>query len=264
MDINETNSDSLVTKRLWVNYDCDFDEGPASKAAIGLIVLSNDQSVEGELRAFFPSEGVGLYVNRIPFPTQVSIEAAQEMANKITEVASLIVPDDQLDVIALCTTGGTMAIGEERLFELLSAGRPGIKYTSPITAAIEGLKTLNAVRLALLTPYPLDINETLIQNYIENAGFKIVSAGCFNLEGDREYIRVPPQRIKEVVLELDRDDVDAVFVSCTALRVSPVIVELEELIGKPVISSNQALAWHCLRLAGCKDPVYDRGSLLQR
>jgi maleate isomerase len=55
--------------------------------------------------------------------------------------------------------------------------------------------------------------------------------------------------------------VDAVFVSCTSLRIAELVPELESKIGKPVISSNFAMAWHALRLAGVDDCEPQRGRL---
>jgi maleate isomerase len=37
----------------------------------------------------------------------------------------------------------------------------------------------------------------------------------------------------------------------------------EAAIGKPVIASNQALAWHMMRLAGLKDAPENCGRLFQ-
>ena len=246
----------------WLERSCGLDDGPAAKAAIGLIVMANDQSIELELRAFLPDTGVGLYVNRIPFPAKVSIEAAHAMKERIADVAAMIVPDDHLDVIAFGTTGGTMAIGEKDVLERLRQGRPGTACTTPITAAVAGLRTLGARRLAVITPYPIEINKTVIHEFITGRGFEIVAAATFNLDGDREYSRVPPDAIERVAIDLDRSDADAIFVSCTALRVSPVLVGIERALKKPVVTSNQALAWHCLRLAGYTDPVPDRGKLM--
>ncbi|WP_343221514.1 hypothetical protein [Mesorhizobium silamurunense] len=42
--------------------------------------------------------------------------------------------------------------------------------------------------------------------------------------------------------------VDAIFISCTSLRVAEAVAGLERKIGIPVTSSNHAMAWHCLRL----------------
>jgi maleate isomerase len=38
---------------------------------------------------------------------------------------------------------------------------------------------------------------------------------------------------------------------------------LEAKLGKPVTSSNHALAWHCLRLAGYTAPLKGFGRLMQ-
>jgi maleate isomerase len=46
-------------------------------------------------------------------------------------------------------------------------------------------------------------------------------------------------------------------VSCTNLRTAEVIEDAEARLGKPVISSNQALFWHIRKLAGL--PVANNG-----
>ena len=55
--------------------------------------------------------------------------------------------------------------------------------------------------------------------------------------------------------------VDAVFVACTSLRVAEVAAEIEDAVGKPVTSSNHAMAWHALRLARIDDRLPQWGKL---
>jgi maleate isomerase len=57
--------------------------------------------------------------------------------------------------------------------------------------------------------------------------------------------------------------VDAVFVSCTSLRVAEVAREIEDALGKPVTSSNHAMAWHSLRLARIEDRLPQWGRLFE-
>ena len=45
-------------------------------------------------------------------------------------------------------------------------------------------------------------------------------------------------------------DAEALFISCTALRSALVAAEIEKALGRPVVTSNQASAWNCLRLCG--------------
>ncbi|MGH6884842.1 MAG: Asp/Glu racemase, partial [Geminicoccales bacterium] len=69
---------------------------------------------------------------------------------------------------------------------------------------------------------------------------------------------------RDAAIELGRSDrIDAVFVSCTSLRLVDAVAEIEEALRKPVTSSNHAMAWHCLRLAGVGDVRRGRGRLFE-
>ena len=62
--------------------------------------------------------------------------------------------------------------------------------------------------------------------------------------------QISPESIESAVLEIgDHSAVDAVFVACTNLRIAETIHSLEKQLGKPVTSSNHAMAWHALHLA---------------
>ena len=76
-------------------------------------------------------------------------------------------------------------------------------------------------------------------------------------------VRVAPDYIAEFALAQDRADADAIFVSCGALRTLEVVAEIEARAGKPVVCSNQAMIWDCLRLAGIDDRFEGYGRLLQ-
>ncbi|MGI9465213.1 MAG: ectoine utilization protein EutA, partial [Aestuariivirgaceae bacterium] len=55
---------------------------------------------------------------------------------------------------------------------------------------------------------------------------------------------------------------EAIFISCTALPAVTAIEEIEARTGKPVVTSNQASAWACLRHAGISAAVPGFGQLL--
>jgi maleate isomerase/arylmalonate decarboxylase len=52
------------------------------------------------------------------------------------------------------------------------------------------------------------------------------------------------------------------LISCTDFPVLTLIPELEQRLGKPVITSNQATFWAMLRAAGIEDKFSDYGALL--
>ena len=60
---------------------------------------------------------------------------------------------------------------------------------------------------------------------------------------------------------LEGADADAVFISCTSVRIAESVAEIEAELGIPVTSSNHALACHCLRLAGIDDKLPENGRL---
>jgi maleate isomerase len=53
------------------------------------------------------------------------------------------------------------------------------------------------------------------------------------------------------------------LVSCTAIRSGAAIGGLEAELGVPVVTSNQALAWHALRALGLRERVDGFGRLLR-
>ncbi len=63
-----------------------------------------------------------------------------------------------------------------------------------------------------------------------------------------------------------RPEADALFISRGARPTIEIIEALDARIGKPVVTSNQAMAWDALRLAGVEDRVvgYPTFSLVDR
>jgi maleate isomerase len=132
---------------------CRLDPGIAHRAAIGLLVLATDQTMEQEFRRLVRQDGVALYEARLWNDNDVTPAILRAMRERIAPAAELILPGVKLDVV---------------------------------------------------------------------------------------------------------------FVSCTSLRLSEIVADVEAEIGIPVTSSDHAMAWHCLRLAGVEDVVPDAGRLFER
>ena len=90
-----------------------------------------------------------------------------------------------------------------------------------------------------------------MQENLKQAGFEISRIVTFNQSDDFKVARISSQSIYEAVIAIGQhDDCDAVFVSCTSLRVLSIIAKAEQMLQKPILSSNQVFAWHLMRLAG--------------
>lgn len=185
------------------------------------------------------------------------------MAASMTQAADLILPGVELDVIAYGCTSASMFIGFERIHAEIRKVRPGVACTTPMEAVFAALKTLNAKRICFIAPYSDDINRSM-RAFLQDYGFEVPVMGSWNLTDDNTVARISPQSIREAILELGSSaTVDAVFLACTSLRLADDVETLERELGKPVTSSNHALAWHCLRLAGIDDAVAGYGRLFR-
>jgi maleate isomerase len=241
-----------------------LDRGIAERAAIGLIVLATDQTIEHEWRQLLDLPGVAFYESRILNDAAITPATLKAMEARLAEAAGLILPGLPLDVVGFGCTSASMVIGEERVFELIREVRPGVACTTPITAAFAAFRALSVRRLALLTPYRDDINR-FMRDYIEARGFEVPVIGTFDEEDDRRAARIDSASIRDAALRLGRSPlVEGVFVSCTSLRLAGAVAAIEAELDKPVTSSNHALAWHCLRLAGVDEPMPRWGRLFER
>ena len=101
-----------------------------------------------------------------------------------------------------------------------------------------------------------------MERFLLAKNLDIGAAGSFKQGCPGNHCRVSPQSIYEAGLEIGSAEVVGLFISCTSLRVSPILAKLEADLGKPEIASNQALAWHATRLAGCANVVKGCGQLL--
>jgi maleate isomerase len=249
----------LVVNRM--NMAFTLDAGIASRAALGLIVLATDHTIEHEWRKMLALPGVAFYESRILNSSNITPETLREMEKGIAACTAVIRPGERLDVMGFACTSATMVIGEEQVFARIREARPGIACTTPLTAAIAGMKALGARRIALLTPYIDRINQSM-RRYILERGLEVPVMGSFNHGDDNEVARITPASIAAAVDELGRQsEVDGVFVACTSLRVAEHVAAMEAKLGKPVTSSNHAMAWHALRLAGYDAPVPGFGRL---
>jgi len=237
------------------------DGGVAERARIGVIVLASDHTLEHEFRQIIDMPGVAFYEARILNDPAITPETLAAMESRIAPTADLILPGVDLDVVAYGCTSASMVLGEQTVFDRIHEARPGVACTTPITAAFAAFDAFGARNIAVLTPYRDDVNQR-VRSYIEARGYRVPVFGSFNEENDNVAARIDVESIRAAAIELGRmNGVDSVFVSCTSIRLAAVAREIEEELGKPVTSSNHALAWHCLRLAGVADPQPQFGRL---
>ena len=232
-----------------------------SRARIGLVVLATDYTIEHEMRMLVNLPGVDIYHARIANSPNISPDSLRAMEPLITATAELILPGDTLDVLAYACTSASIVLGTSTVAKNLNAAKPEAKTTNPAFAAFEAFAALGAKRIAVLTPYSKNVN-AMVQNSLEDVGFDVPVFGSFNEPHDPTVAAIDSQSLKTGIARItEGQDVDAIFISCTSVRIVADVAAIETELDIPVTSSNHALAWHCLRLAGIDDKQPELGRL---
>ena len=227
---------------------------------VGLITLASDFRIEKDFNNVIYGKNIDLYCNRIQCYNPLTNETLKKMADDIPKVTEDILPDQKLDCVAYGCTSGTIAAGYQSIYEKVNSAKPNTKVTTPITSAINALKSLNIKKLSIFTPYTNEINQSVI-NYFKKENIEIDELTYFDIASDLDIGKVDPQYLFDTLTKIDIIKSDALFVSCTALPVLSIISELEKKINKVVLSSNQTLIWDTLKEINFKNKVEGFGQL---
>ncbi len=232
------------------------------RAKIGLIIPSTNTINEPEFWRLAP-EGVTVHTGRATSTGEFSeayFQRLREAANRCADDLATA----EVDVIAYgCTSGSIVCPLEEIVADIGS--RTGVPTIATAGSVVAALRALNVRRVAVATPYVDFINEAE-REFLTRYGFEVTSLHGLRLgetQAERRSIgRVPPEHVYRMARRVDRPEAEAIFISCTNLATLDVIARIEADLGKPVVTSNQACFWNCLRLAGVPDRIEGHGRLL--
>lgn len=238
---------------------------PPPRATLAAVQLPTDLTLESEgpsLLARLP--GVQLRLGRLALDgTSLDPGNYATGRGRIAEAAARLQPVGSLDVIGLSCTSLACSLGREAVQAEMASAQPGARVTDMASAVLAALAQVGARRLAVLTPYQPALHAQLL-GLLEDEGHDIVAEQALGLSDDAEISAVSRASLVELACAADHADADALLIACSALRVCVpgLLDELEDRLGKPVVSSQQAFLWQLLRLAGVDDRVGGYGRLL--
>lgn len=238
-----------------------MDDRPVKKR-IALVALATDHTSERDFARICDPDQVGVYTNRIAFENPTTKETLLRTGLGLSEAAAQILPDEEVDVVAYGCTAASIVLGNDAVTRHLNVAKPNTPCVTPSSAAFDAFDALGVKRVSVLTPYSPAVTDELVQ-YFSTHGPEVVSATCFGLTDDRQMARISEHSIIEAGIAAYDDRADALFLSCTAMRGATCIQRIEDRLGKPAVSSNQAMVWRCLRLAEITDSVPGYGRLFE-
>lgn len=226
---------------------------------VGMILPNRNIVAEADAQAIIPP-GVSFHTTRLKLHG-TSPEDIAQMSDGAEDAAWLL-GAAPIDVIVFhCTAVSTSdpAMGDQLVTRIEKAVNKKAIATSQCLVA--ALNTLNARRVVMLTPYQQSVNDAEVR-FLNHFGFQVLHEVGLNLPSTVSTASITPEEWRDKAISMKRADADVYFLSCTNIRVLSIIEELEDRLQAPIITSNQAMLWHCLRQSGIADPIQGYGRLL--
>jgi maleate isomerase len=215
---------------------------------VGLVVLSTDLTCE---RDFSMLENVNdlvfdRYVNRIQFVNPMTLQNLTSMLSDLTAVTAEILPSCNLDVVVFCCTSASALVGDKAIQDAISKSKPNSKIITTASASVASLLAQGYKKVSLLTPYSEVVSQG-VAKYFNDSGVDIVSLTYMDIKDDRDVARLSSKSIITAAKAAIDPTAEALFISCTAMRVVEIKEELETELGIPVFCSNHSTFWETMK-----------------
>jgi maleate isomerase len=250
-------------------------DGWGFRARLGILVPHAAIGSESELAAMAPA-GVSIHAARVPLgamraggvmdPT-IALEPVRAFAEPpVIDDAAELLAAAPLHAIGVAFTSSSYVRGprdDDRLRRRLQERTRGIPVAITAASAVQALRAVAARRVALVDPPWFSPELTALGvAYFASHGFDVVDAAPAALPSEQRAIH--PGHLFEWVRERVPAAAETVFIGGNGLRAVGVIAALEEDLRIPVLTANQTLFWHLLRLAGTRVAVNGYGRLFDQ
>lgn len=228
---------------------------------IGSLIPSSNTVQEREFSSILP-KGTSLHISRLSL-THVEADSTIKIVEKLEE-GSLILKDADVDVLVLGLTAPSSrkGLGYDQTLKKMMEDSTGKPATTAATATIQALNVLGVKRLAFCAPWTDEIN-TFSVGFLQENGFDIPRSKALGISKNLDIGRLESSTAYDLALELDGPDVDAIMLACGNWFTMEVIDQLEQKIGKPVLTTNQVSLWGVLKILGHVPSLPGYGTLLR-
>lgn len=237
---------------------------------VGLIVPSSNTTIETEVPAMLRAADLGefsFHSSRARLHNVDADSLARMVADGdrcVTELA-----DAHVDVYVYACLVALMAAGpraheaaERRLEEVARERGSGAPVISSAGALIRTLQAQGVERVAIMTPYMPELTRR-VAAYIEDYGIEVVDSLSLAVSNNVEVGRLDATALPGHARRLDLGRADMLIASCCVQMPSlPVLEEMEQQVGLPVISAATATTAELLDALGVDRRVPGAGSLL--
>ena len=238
------------------------------RAVFGVIVPSTNTVVEHDYwRAGVPGVAYRAGSMYIPNPVMGDDDDFQALLGQIrasidTAVRDVLTAEPDRMVMGMSAETFWGGVEGNAAFERRLVERTGLPVTTGASSCTAALQALGARRISVFSPYQ-PVADREVGRYFTEAGFDVAHITGLRCPTAMDIAKVPDERLRATVAELDGPDVDAIVQVGTNLSFVALADQLERELGKPVLAINSATLWHALREHGFDDRVEGAGSILR-
>jgi len=153
-------------------------------------------------------------------------------------------------VIWACTSGSFVYGWDGAHAQAAAIGEIlGVPASSTSLAFVAAARSLGVGRVAVAASYPTELAGHFV-TFLQAGGIEVVSFAASGIFTATEAGVRGRDDLLAMVAAVDTPHAEAVLVPDTALHSLAWIADLEESVGKPVLTANQVTVWEGLRLLG--------------
>lgn len=170
-----------------------------------------------------------------------------------------------VDAVMWACTSGSFVFGWDGARRQVAALEEalGVPVSSTSFAFTAAAEALGVRKVAVAATYPEDVSREFTA-FLAEGGVEVVHLGIRGIVTAEEVGRLGREAVVTIVRENDHPEADAVLVPDTALHSADWLEELEDAVGKPVLTANQVTMWQALVLAGYAPDENGLGTLFSR
>ncbi|HEY7163742.1 MAG TPA: hypothetical protein VIB79_04215 [Candidatus Binatia bacterium] len=156
-----------------------------------------------------------------------------------------------------------LPFGRDRQLGQQLTEKYGVPVAAGLTAEVEALKAMKCKKLVIGTPYPEELNQRL-KRHLEQSGFEVLQIAGYGVQKNSQLTDLPVHASYKIAKRLysKARDADGVFIACPRWPTISDVQQLEDEIGKPVITSSLACAWYAMKLIDIREKVSGYGRLM--
>jgi len=228
---------------------------------LGMIIPAVNTEAEPQIEAMLP-EGVTLHTTRLRM-IEDTPDQLLSLTERIEEGAALLKDAGVDRILFHCTAVTTYSPDMAQKIRERIVAATGLPVSVTGEAVASALKAVGARKIVMVTPYVSAVNAREAA-YLRANGITVLREHAAELTYAKDFRAIEPFAWYRRTIEWRDREAEAYFLSCAQMRIAEVIALLERDLGKPVVTSNQAAAWHALRESGINDPVPGFGTLFER